>query len=753
MVKSASVFRRLSLVGALIALIALSADAAARERRVALVLSGGGAAGAAHVGVIRALEEAGARPDCVAGASMGAIVGGLYAAGLTPDQLEAAVQGVDWLSILDDRPERTQTHPMRRRSRLNRELPLNRLPLRAGEDGARWDGGLVDASNLQLRLRALTSPAVGISDFDALPIPYRAVATDLASGAVVELAEGDLATAMRASMSIPGVFAPVTIDERVLVDGGVANNLPIDVAAALCADRPGDAIIAVSIPPSDPDPRSLTTLTGALGQTMSLFIAKSSRDQLERWRGRYELIVPPVQNIGMLDFDRAQEAMRLGYEAARPIAQEIAARLHAGAPPPALPERAPAEIRTEIDVRELRIVNTSFYKDAVIEQYLDIAPPTVIEIAELDRRLQRLTALKAFDQVTYRLAHAPGGGDVLTVVAEGRASGEIEFRTGGLFEDRFDGRARYAVGGGVGFTGLNDLGLRADVDFAIGSIQALRLELEQPLEPAQRWFLRGAARYGSFPTSFNPTPGQRLAEYRLATGTLGADLIYAPYDYTRLEVGGLYRHTRADLLTGARTLVPGHVEEQVAGPRFAFDADTLDDAYAPTKGYALAAEVFLFAGPLIEEGEARGELRVDALGAYDLTEFGLERVSAQAFLKFTGDLNPDESDIGFSAIGGFQRLSGFERDELLDNVAGVAGARVIADSGLVEQLTGFNAFWGGSVEYGGAFGSFEEVRFDDGYLAGSVFAGIRTRLGPFYLGAGAAEGGSRALYMGFGQRF
>lgn len=725
-----------------------------RTGRVALVLSGGGAAGAAHVGVLRALEESGLRPDCVAGASMGSIVGGLYAMGMTPDQLEVAVEETDWLAILDDQPDRTQTHPLRRRSRLDPTVVLGRLPLRAGGDnggGVTWDGGLVDASKLQLQLRELALPANGVTDFDDLDIPFRAVATNLATGSTEVLGEGDLATAMRASMSIPGLFAPVEIDGRVLVDGGVDNNLPIDVAHALCADQPGDAIIAVYIPSAEPDLNTLGTLTGALGQTMSLFIARSSLEQLEAWKGQYELITPPVEAVGMLDFDRAREAMDLGYEAAKQVAPGIAARLNGGAPPAAAAPRAPAEAPTEIDVASLVIENSSFYRDEVIESYLQIEPPMTISVAELNKRLQRISALKVFDQVTYRLAPAPGGGDQLTIVVDGRAAGNVELRAGAVFEDSFDGRARYGLAGGVSFTGLDDLGRRVDLDVAIGSFQLARIEFEQPLEPSQSWFFRAEADYSAVPSPLTLTPGERLADYRVHRGRAGASVVWAPLDATRFELGGLYRWTRAELDTGDSRILPSNIEEQVAGPVIGVDIDTLDDAFVPTEGVGLAASLFTYAGPF-EEGRYEGQLQFEGLGAMTLGALGAPGVSAQTFLRLQGNLD-SAAQQGFNQIGGFQRLSGFERDAFAGAVAGVAGARVIADAPVVERLTGFSSFYGVGGEYGGAFASWDDVDLENGFMAASLFAGIRTRVGPLFIGGGAAEGGNQAIYFGFGERF
>ncbi|MBX2854360.1 MAG: patatin-like phospholipase family protein, partial [Rhodobacteraceae bacterium] len=195
-----------------------------RPGRLALVLSGGGAAGAAHVGVIRALEEVGLRPDCVAGTSMGAIVGGLYASGMGVEEMENVVSAIDWLAILDDTADRGLIHPMRRRARTDPRVLLNNLPVGADEGGVRTDAGLIDGNRLLLILRELTLDTAGVRNFDNLDLPFRAVATNLATGEAVEIGEGDLAVALRASMSLPGLFPPIVLEEQVLVDGGVANN-------------------------------------------------------------------------------------------------------------------------------------------------------------------------------------------------------------------------------------------------------------------------------------------------------------------------------------------------------------------------------------------------------------------------------------------------------------------------------------------------------------------------------------------------
>jgi len=183
---------------ATLASLAPVAPLAADEPRIGLVLGGGGAAGVAHVGVIKELERLGIRPDVITGTSMGAIVGGLYAAGMTPEELEAAVTEIDWSSIFNDASDRQLLHPLRRDNRLDPFSVQTNLPIGIGADGVRTDAGFIDAVKLTLTLRRLVSRAEGIADFDDLDIPFRAIATDLVTGEPVVLGTGDLSFRRRA---------------------------------------------------------------------------------------------------------------------------------------------------------------------------------------------------------------------------------------------------------------------------------------------------------------------------------------------------------------------------------------------------------------------------------------------------------------------------------------------------------------------------------------------------------------------------
>src|SRR5579862_6625201 len=204
-----------------------------RRPRIGLVLSGGGARGAAHIGVLKMLDKLHVPIDVIAGTSMGAVVGGLYASGMSGDEIEHAMAGLSWQAAFRDRPPRTELDY--RRKEEDREYLVN-LPL--GLQGRRLviPKGLVQGQLLTETLRKLTLPVARVTDFDKLPTPFRAVATNLETGAAVILADGDLTTAMRASMSVPGIFAPVEYRNQLLVDGGLADNLPIDVARSMGVD-------------------------------------------------------------------------------------------------------------------------------------------------------------------------------------------------------------------------------------------------------------------------------------------------------------------------------------------------------------------------------------------------------------------------------------------------------------------------------------------------------------------------------------
>ncbi len=282
----------------------------AARPRVGLVLSGGGARGAAHIGILKVLEERRVPVDAIAGKSMGAIVGALYASGMSAAEIEQLIGSVDWQDAFRDRPPR-ETLNFRRKQDDREFLVRTPIGLRGGT--LRFPRGLIQGQKLNEMLRAATLRVADAKDFDSLPLPFRALATDLSTGAAVVFARGSLATAVRASMAAPGVFAPVEVDGRLLVDGGLVENLPVDLAR----DMGVDVIIAVDVSSPLRPGKELDSLLSVSNEMISILINRETERRRRALTARDVVIEPELGSMTSVDFTRVHEAIDAGEAAAR----------------------------------------------------------------------------------------------------------------------------------------------------------------------------------------------------------------------------------------------------------------------------------------------------------------------------------------------------------------------------------------------------------------------------------------------------
>lgn len=708
-----------------------------RERpRIGLVLGGGGAAGVAHVGVVQALEELGIRPDVIAGTSMGAIVGGLYAAGLTPEELQDAVTTIDWGSIFNDRSDRQLLHPLRRDSRLDPFSVQADLPVGIGDGGVQVDSGLIDAVKLNLTLRRLFARAQGVSDFDALPIPFRAVATDLVAGEAVVLGAGDLTSAVRASMSIPALFPPVEIDGRLLVDGGVVNNLPVNVARAMGAD----IVIVSEIPGATVSPEDLRGFTAVLAQTMSVMIGVNSRAQVAALGPGDIHLVPDVGAVGMLAFEQAPSTVSAGRAVV--AGSETALRaLAAGRPPLEARPAGTDPLEAEIRFDRLEIAYEGRLDPRVIRARLDLPESGRVTIGALETALRRVYGLGTLDGMSYTVER-DGAEDVLIVRAQPVAAGRFQPRLGLAFGDVFGGGSDFNLALGLGISELNPLGGRVEIDGAIGAVDGVRLRFEQPLDYAQTLFLRPTASYFLQRGTFFAAPDTPVSEIEVGETEVGIEALYAPGSWGAFGLGLSYLRETAE---AESALLPVALEARIVETSvplaLLFDYDTLDNPDLPGSGLQFSTALTFDTLQAMQPQQ----LEVDAVAAIS---FGQDTISP--FLALTGDLDDDTFSPSF--IGGFQRLSGFEEGELIGEVVGVAGLRYYRRF-QYDTLFGKQAFFGGSLEYGGAYQSWSDLGRDGSFVAGSLFAGLETSLGPLILGLGAAETGQFSATLTLGARF
>ena len=299
--------------------VCLLATAAAHAERpkIGLVLGGGGARGAAHIGVLKELERQRVPIDAIAGTSMGAIVGGLYAIGMSPDELEELVTTLDWVASMSDTPSREHLS-------FRRKLDDERYPVTAevglGRDGLKLPMGAVEGQRLSLLLRRLTVDVAHIGDFDELPIPFRAVATNIETGDAHVMGEGDLAQAIRASMSVPAVFAPAMIDGQLFVDGGIVANLPVEVMQAMDVD----IIIAVDVEFPMYPAGELDSAVKITEQMVTILMRNETQRQIERLGDDDILIRPSLGTFASSAFERTPETIEPGRQATLAVAERLA---------------------------------------------------------------------------------------------------------------------------------------------------------------------------------------------------------------------------------------------------------------------------------------------------------------------------------------------------------------------------------------------------------------------------------------------
>ena len=559
--------RPVLVIAALASPILVGAQAPPRPHpTVGLALSGGAARGLAHIGVLKVLEQAGIPVDVVAGTSMGSIVGGLYAVGYTAAQLDSIVTSVEWTDLWTD-PVPRRDLPVDRKPTEDRYLLT--LPIYRG--GIHLPRSVVPGQRISELLTGLTWPVHGVRDFHRLPIPFVAVATDLEKGTAVVLDHGFLPDAIRASMAVPTVFAPVEFDSLVLIDGGVVRNLPAQDARALGAD-----ILICSDVTNPLEPRdSLVSILDVLVQSVSFRIWDSEAAQ----RSRCDvLITPEVRGLG---FDRTRLIISRGETAARAALPEIEARL-ARAPLARAP-RSPVFGDDSVLVTALRFEHAGHVPAGFLERVLGLHPPARVSRRALDRGIDRLYATGMFESVRYRLEPAPDsapGRRQLTMLLKERSAGR--FGLGLRYDSRYKASVLLSrtIGNvpGYGWSGQMDARLGQQIQVGIGA--------SQPLGDGKTVSLRAAAGYAHAPFDLF-SGGRRVAQARVDLGTISTAIARSLGTWAELSATLKAEYARWDQEVPAVDSAP--IDRTVYTAAGGLEVDTYDRGILPSRGVGLKA--------------------------------------------------------------------------------------------------------------------------------------------------------------------
>lgn len=704
-----------------------------RRPRVGLVLSGGSAHGFAHVGVLNVLEELRVPVDVVAGTSMGSVVGGLYASGMSPGEMQRLLLTTDWEDLLDDRPSRDRLSYRRKQDDV-----LNYVDLEMGltRRGISFPSGLIAGQKLGFLLKALTLGTVGTESFDDLPIPFRCVATDIATGEKVVLADGDLAEAIRASMSIPGVFSPVPRGGRLLVDGGLVENLPVAEAEEMGAD----VVVAVDVSSDKFDPERLKSFGGVLSRMASLPI----RENVAKARAQASVVVSPrVADLPSMDFSRGGPLVTRGEEAARAVAERLSALSVSEEEYREYRERLRGRRREPPVVDSIQTVSAGVDPRQVAAR-LETRAGRPLDVVVLRRDLDRIYEMGVFETVEFRLLRDEGR-NVLVIDAKPKSWGPTFLRVGSGLEANFDGDATLALRGLVHAMQLNPLGGELKARLELGTLPGLHLELYQPLDFRGRFFASADVSWTRSVSRIS-TPEGLVGEGRvsLLQGVVDVGLSLGSWGQLR---AGAYRGTGSgEPLVTNQPLADLDID---LGGVFAYlGVDTLDDLSFPRRGTLALAQVEAFREALGSESsfdrlQLRGTQAIPA--------------GARSTVLLTGGwedaLGSEPPFYLLFRLSDFTRLAALSREDAGGERAAYAAVTLQHRIASLPTRVGRGVYLGGTVEAGRVWARREEIGFDGFRPAGGLFVGADTVLGPIYAGFGAGYGGNTSLYVFLGRPY
>ena len=707
--------------------------------RIGLVLSGGGARGAAHVGVIQALEEMHIPIDAVAGTSMGAVVGGLYAAGLSGTEIAQVFDALDWQDMLRDRaPRRDLVYRRKQDDRVF--LARGALGVSA-TDGVLLPLGLIQGQKITQVLRTATMRVADVQDFDRLPTPFRALATDLETGDAAVLKSGDLATVLRASMSAPGVLAPVEIGGRLLVDGGLVDNLPVSLAR----DMGVDILIAVDV--SFPLARrdGLESPLDVTNQMIGIMLRRGTRASRAQLSDRDILIEPDLGRMTTVEFSRVPQVMMAGESAVDPVRTRLSALAVSEADYAnyvAGRSRAPDPA---VQVAFVRAGPRSAADADRIEAVFGTLAGKPLDTAVVQRKLNRQYGLDSYEYVDYHVVRDEGERG-LEIDLRPKSWGPNFMRLGVSVEEDYDGGAVANAGARFLMTRVNALDAEWLTDVQIGEEPRLFTEFFQPLSLTSDVFVAPSFRY-ELETLQVIDDGRRVARYRSRDSefslAVGAEL--SNWGEVRL---GLRRGDGSQhVLVGDPALPSSDYDIGAAFLKFGYDR--LDSAYFPKHGQAFRAS-------WQSERESLG-----ASADADIVEVSWQFARSLDRYSFVFSLDAGSalddrvvSPQELFTLGGFLDLSGLPADALTGTQYGIA--RTILYRRVSRGGTGFfefPAYLGVSLEAGNVWQTRDDVDLGRLETGGSVFLGADSPIGPLYLAAGFGESGERAFYLMLGRTF
>jgi NTE family protein len=705
--------------------------------RIGLALSGGGGKGWAHIGVLKELIKLRVPIDCIAGTSAGSIVGGVYASGLPVEEMERIVRDSNWSVLFQDSAPR-QERSFARKAENRRGLWD--LELGVSLDGIKLPSGVFAGQGVNALLRRMTSGAVGIDKFDDLQIPFRAVATDLRTGELVVLDGGELAAAMRASMAVPGAFTPEAIDGRLLVDGGLRENLPVNTVRAMGAD----VVIAVDLGTRSVTDTHFNNPLAVARQMLDILLGLNVQAARESLRPTDVLISLPVQDYSSADFSKGNELVPIGERAVENMRERLAALSVPESEYVALREEQRTRgstrarvARVEVDSGKLRHVNPVYVRN----KFATTAENEEFDEQRIQEQIAGLLGEGDYERIDYHYEVGPDGQRAAVVTPRDKSWGPGYLGLGMQLATDFKEQTYFNLIGSYRRTWLNSLGARWRNDFSLGQTTSLRSEWYQPVWSGHGLFVAPVLWAGQ--SNQNLFVGNLpVASYRIRSfgGEIGVGWTFSRYAEARLSAESGRRHFEPSI---ALSVFPSE-DFSAGGLVGRFTADRLDSASFPHTGYLLSA---MYRSSMPSLG-ADSEYRKGTISA--ITAFDLGRHTLQLNLEGGGAVGGELPIYDLQQLGGLFNLSGYLINQFQGQRSALGRATYyyrMTDVPVV--LKGL--YTGLSLEAGQVYDRLDGTRTSGLLPAAALFIGADSALGPFYLAYGHAfEHNINTVYLYFG---
>lgn len=735
-----SVASRWTAFGALAGLLMQGAGAAQQPAqippsrpRVALVLEGGGALGFAHIGVIEWLEAHHIPIDDVAGTSMGGLVGGLYASGQSPQDITEFVGGINWQAVLSGQVPFPLLSYRRKEDKL--AFP-NRLEFGL-KGGFSFPNGLNSGAGVGMLLDRTMLPYYDLKSFDDLPIPFRCVATDIASGNEHIFKDGSLAQAMRATMSIPGVFAPVAHGKELYSDGGAVNNLPVDVARGMGAD----IVIAVFLDTGKPDPKTFGSLVGIAGRNVAIMVAANEKKNMA---DANILLKADLSKFTSGDFEESAKIIPLGYKVAEEHAAELEKYAVSDEEWKEYIAQRDARRRTRVPVPQFIDVYglTGVQKQEVQHSFARYVGKPV-NSDHIERSIQELQGTGTYSSVSYNMIDQNGEtGLLVRPRLKNYGPPFLNFGLTLLSNDSNDIQLGLQVR--ATFFGLVGPGSEVRVDGALGQLAGARGELYKPFrEGTTGLFVAPRAYYAHTITSYY-NGSQQLAEYTEAKNGFGVDMGYHFNAKTELRFGEDYQWFSEELRVGTPFEQTFHLEPFVSNATFNYFGQ--DSVQLPTRGSEVQSRyIYSTQRPFESGGYSQWDSKV--------SHFIPLSVKQTIFGTGSGGTSFGATNLGLAgfALGGPLRLSAYGVGELLGSDYFLAQAGYEYKLTKISPVLGDAIYAAGFYEIGKVWNPVAGTPTLPNDIAGAVI--IKTLIGPVFGGGAIGDSDHRKWFFGVGRIF